>query len=68
MLSLGTLYSPECVELEFSEVQPRCVGMGGASAPRLRRSLYRPPSPRKRIRLASISNNMTKATSSAVVE
>jgi hypothetical protein len=26
-------YSPKCVEYEFSEVQRRCVGIGGASSP-----------------------------------
>ena len=26
-------YSPECVEYGFSEVQRRCVGIGGASSP-----------------------------------
>ena len=28
----GGVYSPECVECEFSEVQRRCVGRGGASS------------------------------------
>jgi hypothetical protein len=53
-------------------LRPELVGplraARGLAAPFFRQALYRPLSPRERIRLFSISNNMTKATSPAVVE